>query len=577
MKKWLYFLTMGLLLLACSNSTNPYDETVGSIAIVQDIEDKSVNVLTSPIVSDPANDPYTVENMNRAMRQRILAKSAASVADVEQMSLEPNYLYVRFLAEGKRGVAELKAYDTSLVLFKHPLDYKHIRKPVVYIDPVLPDTIISLFATIPKDYKFGPTKYEVIKELFLVEPLDGDCEKDDCVEELDSATTEKTLLKRSAQSHNSPIFERLSEMGISLHEIEWESIKMTDNFENRLKRKKREIGELPAAAWSLFGGGKKYGGQLKFKDDVLGTQYLEGVRVIGGYSYYWREAHTDEEGKFKIPEKWNFNIDYEANFDDQEFLLEDGHSSYGEDLEIEKNDMSGDWKQTFAGDTAKWCAVWTAAYQYWHGNRYNLKKPRTNTAGNMSLDIEVYYKNDGDFKTAVEEDGTDYNKGMYGYYTTRSSDDRILIRAYKRASDGLYRSTIHEIAHFSLMTNQKSSILNAEDENYRNAYTRGIEWFFTNRRYCPGDLNAVCGIHYEPHYIGIVQDLIDDEGAIAGYGGNEKVSGFKIIDVENAFFASKNLDEVRSYILDKLPSGKDGRSYTKTNLKNLFEFWKEWL
>ena len=61
---------------------------------MQDIEDKSVNVLTSPIVSDPANDPYSVENMNRAMRNRVLAKSATDPAEIENMSLEPNYLYV---------------------------------------------------------------------------------------------------------------------------------------------------------------------------------------------------------------------------------------------------------------------------------------------------------------------------------------------------------------------------------------------------------------------------------------------------------------------------------------------------
>ena len=211
MKKWMYSLTMGLLLLACSNSTNPYDETVGSIAIVQDIEDNSVDVLTSPIVSDPAKDPYSVENMNRAMRNRVLAKSAADPAEIENMSLEPNYLYVRFFANGKKGAAELKKYDTSLVLFKHPLDYKHIRKPVVYKDPSLPDSVISLFATVPVDYNFGPTKYEVIKELFLVEPLDGDCEDSDCAEE-GSAAEERALLKRVAGKSGSSTFGKYGDL-----------------------------------------------------------------------------------------------------------------------------------------------------------------------------------------------------------------------------------------------------------------------------------------------------------------------------------------------------------------------------
>jgi hypothetical protein len=256
MKKFLSILIFGLLLAACSNSIDPSDSVTGTISVAQEHEETGVNILTSPIVSDPAYDPYSVENMSKAMRNRILAKRAADTADVEQMSLAPNYLYVRFLADGKRGVAELKKYDTSLVLFRHPLDYKHIRKPVVYIDPTLPDSIIPLFATVPVDYKFGPTKYEVIKELFLVEPLDGDCEEGECVEETDSATTEKALLKKAARNSNGSTLEKLADMGISLHEVQWESMAMTGNIGNNATSRNRETGEFPKAAWSILGGGK---------------------------------------------------------------------------------------------------------------------------------------------------------------------------------------------------------------------------------------------------------------------------------------------------------------------------------
>lgn len=158
-----------LMLCACSEMSNPQ---------VSDFEGNeahsSVNVISSTVVSDPAQDPYSVENMSEALRKTALAKSrsAEDSADAIQLSFEPNYLYVRFLAEGKKGAYELKQYDSSLVLFKHPLDYKPIKKPVVYKDPLLPDSIIPLFATVPVDYKFGPTKYEIIKELFLVEPDD---------------------------------------------------------------------------------------------------------------------------------------------------------------------------------------------------------------------------------------------------------------------------------------------------------------------------------------------------------------------------------------------------------------------
>lgn len=136
---------------------------------------------------------------------------------------------------------------------------------------------------------------------------------------------------------------------MSLQEVEWNSLEMTGNLAERLKSytSERNAGEKPKFAWSLFSSAKKLGGTLKFKDDYLGEQPLVGVRVTGGYSYYWREAHTDANGHFSIPEKWSFDIDYEANFDSDEFLLEDGHSIYGEDLEIEKNDKHSDWNETF--------------------------------------------------------------------------------------------------------------------------------------------------------------------------------------------------------------------------------------
>ena len=507
MKKILLFLFYGFFLAACSNSVDPSDGVIGTISIAQEHEETGVNILTNPIVSDPANDPYSVENMSKAMRNRVLAKRVVDTADVEQMSLKPNYLYVRFLADGKKGAAELKKYDTSLVLFKHPLDYKHIRKPVVYIDPTLPDSIIPLFATVPVDYKFGPTKYEVIKELFLVEPLDGDCEEDECVEETDSATTEKALLKKAARKSSGSMLEQLADMGISLHEVQWESMSMTGYIGERFKSREHEIGELPAAAWSLFGGGKKHGGQLKFKDDSLGVQPLEGVRVTGGYSYYWREAHTDAEGKFKIPEKWNFDIDYEANFDAEDFLLEDGHSGYGEDLEVEKNNMSGDWKQTFYGDTAKWCIVWTAAYQYWYGDNFGLKRPRQNTAYNWSLDIEVYYKNEEDYYA-------ENSKESFGAYNDTLGLEDIGILAYGKTSYTIYSTVIHEVAHSSHYWNMKTTnpvIPQAGEfsllsKTYKDTYARGMENFFTERRYGMDYVRR----DYTSQYTGLVEDLIDD-------------------------------------------------------------------
>jgi hypothetical protein len=518
--RYLIYGALLLLLFGCSDSYTPLQSNE---------EEKQVNVISSVIISDSENDPYTVENMNKALRMSIAQKKGVAVASIDENTykLEPNFLYVRFLANGKQGEAELKKYDTSLVLFKHPMDYKPIQKPAVYIDPSLPDSVIPYFATVPVDYVFGPTKYEVIKELFLVEP--DECDKSD------SLNFEKALLKKK-RGVSQTTASKLLDLGVSLREIEWTSLKMTDNLKHRLKSEDSKLGENPKMAWSLFSSGKKLGGQLKFEDDILGVQPLVGVRVTGGYSYYWREAHTDKDGNFKIPEKWNFDIDYEANFDSDDFLLEDGHSAYGEDLEIEKNDKHSDWKETFTGNKAKWCVVWTAAYQYYHGEIYGLNRPLQNGWFNQSLDIQVYYKSDNKMFIwwGDEYDGLHASPGVAVW---------IEINTKNRTSRRIYATTIHELAHSAHYDNMKTNswYFPKTIEFYnlptrlKESYAAGMDWFFQGKRYGKYTpyLDRDKGYFSSLGYAGLIEDLIDNNSTYAYDNkkrtpSGDQVSGFTI-------------------------------------------------
>ena len=572
MKKLLLALST-VAIFGCSDNSSPTESATHTSEVTEMEGAGGVNLITSTIISDPANDPYSVENMSKAMRKQVLAKSGADSQEVEQLTLEPNYLYVRFLANGKKGVSELKAYDTSLVLFKHPLDYKPIRKPAVYIDPSLPDSIIPMFATVPANYKFGPTKYEIIKKLFLVEPLDDDCDDDECSDGADSTTAVRALAKKASDQSGS-LMEKLNDVGVSLRDIEWESLSMTGNLGNRIDAQKLQPGESPVLGWSLFSSAKKLGGQLKFKDDLLGVQPLVGVRVTGGYSYYWREAHTDKDGKFKIPEKWSFKIDFEANFDSDDFLLEDGHSWYGEDLEIEHNNYKSDWNETFTGDKAKWCVVWTAAYQYWYGDNFGLKRPRQNKWWNWSLDIEVYYKNKKDYKNLLPTSGPFIGCGagesLGKYMYNWGGLEEICISTYGESSRQIYSTVIHEVGHTSHYWNTSQSLSTFFDlpKGFRNTYTRGLEYFFQKKRYHSVDLS------YFTNYTGLIPDLIDNDGKTAdGKKNIDKVKGFSMIDIEKAIFATKSLNELKNYLKKNYPSGKNGRSYTNGDLDKLFDYW----
>lgn len=199
----------------------------------------------------------------------------------------------------------------------------------------------------------------------------------------------------------------------------------------------------------------------------------------------------------------SYTSERNANFDSDEFLLEDGHSIYGEDLEIEKNDKHSDWNETFTGDKAKWCVVWTAAYQYWYGDNHGLKRPRQNTAMNWSLDIEVYYKNKKDY--------------------------------YDNLVDG-------------------------------------VEDFFTQKKY-----GSPANNNYDKTYTAIFGDLIDGDKDYKKKNGivssGDAVKGFEITELEKGVFNSSSLNGLKKYLMEKYPSGVNGRSYTKDAMNNLFNYW----
>ena len=111
---WVSLVFASVMLSGCSDS----GQGTSSQTEEQLQNDTGINVLTSVFPSPKEQNPYSVENMNKTFKDFILANSA-NAEDIPE--LEANFLYVRFLPYGKQGVYELKTYDTSLVLFKHPI------------------------------------------------------------------------------------------------------------------------------------------------------------------------------------------------------------------------------------------------------------------------------------------------------------------------------------------------------------------------------------------------------------------------------------------------------------------------
>lgn len=526
MKKFIGLAFVALFFWSCDHSSSVQDEAL------DDDARKSTALLNSVEVSDPEDDPYFIENVNLSYRKLALSKSktAEDSARADSATLDANYLHVRFRLQGKREAYELAAGDTSLILFEHPLDFKAIEHPVAFADSGLKaegDSAVSLFAVVPADYEFGTTKYEVIRELFLVAPLSCDDSRD-----------------------------TVFDFGITLQELERDVLKEFENQEC-----------------------ETYGGQLKFKDDQLGDQSVEGLKILGGDGYFWRKTLTDRDGKFQIPGKWKNEIEFLAQFQSEEFALRNGHSGYDEILTVSSEGPQARWEQVFSGTFAQWSLVWTAARQYWYGERFGLNQPRHADSSKTPLSIFVYYKDDDAMSLKVASEGRPVAQYMFGHSwidPENSSKDYLLVLSYNRYSRDVYHTVIHEAGHFSLVNHCDKMPDKSINVPYMETFSRGVEWFFTNRRYCSDAPNDVCSVLYQHNYSGLIQDLIDtDLNAGDQAVGIDFVSGFTVAEVEQAMVHSTNFESMQSYLAKNFPANEK-RRYDSDALDMLFRFWKSY-
>jgi hypothetical protein len=416
----------------------------------------------------------------------------------------------------------------------------------------------------------------VIKELFLTEPFD-DSTEDGSSMTAKTSNASSLFSARKIGGESIKLATVLESNNISLGQIQLASLLQTGNLSENAKsigarNQPLDLGQILAWGWSRW----RPSGTLKFKDDHLGDQPLVGVRVTAGYSYYWRESETNGNGYFQSPERWTLYVNYEANFDCNQFLLENGHSVYGEDLEIEWNDKKEAWNQTFTGNQAKWSIIWTAAHQYYYEDLFGLKRPRENGYLNFSLDIQVY--------DDIED--TEYyiwfGTQAPGWYYTIGLVDWIEISTGNAESRDLYERTMHELTH---SVHYEHMVINWWEERtaqfywlsdrMRESFAAGFASYFTKKRYPNLDRRAFSSSN---GYSGIIVDLEDSDNNYA-YDVDKKsptgeaVSGFTANQIQDAWLGSATWDGLQAKLKSDYPSGSGGRTYTDTDYNNLFTHW----
>ena len=108
------------------------------------------------ILGDRLDNPYTTENMTKALQSLYPVKSRGE--------LQPTHLYVRFLPLEESDFELLENLDLS----DHPLDYQIIKDGDYYHDPsVDEDDATWQYAVVPHDYVFPDLHYEIIDKCFI--------------------------------------------------------------------------------------------------------------------------------------------------------------------------------------------------------------------------------------------------------------------------------------------------------------------------------------------------------------------------------------------------------------------------
>ena len=554
-KQFCFVPIMAMLMMGCESLTSkPHEESSDG----SNGSGKTFELSQMFDSSFQKDDPYTVENMQKALDSLVNSKPQSALAKATIQSakgqIKPNFMYVRFLPKGRKQKDILR--HTGLVLWEYPLDYKEENRWKGWVDKTLPDSVQAFYTSVPIGYSFDEEiEYYIIKKLFIPQPIEA---------ELDSIELAGGSLKKAtAESKYISLLTNLEQMGITLSNLEIASRNLTGNLNKETQSSSSNVlakqnTTTKAALWSRW----RPKGTLKFRDTEKGDVPVEGVRVTAGYSYYWRSSKTDVNGYFVSPERWTYSVKYEAHWDTDDFLLEDGESWYGADLYTEGPTTYSDWNRTFLDSHARAAIIFTAAYYYYYKNIDGLARPRQNGWVTTTLDIEVYEHEKAGYA------GVHSNVWFINYIEIRNVDPS----GGYYSSKIIYGITLHELAHsahYETFNTRYPWMLRGEEFNIsiqstvKESYAAFCEWYLINKRYP----NSKRPFGYFTPYTSVFQDLVDTDTEIGTSGSyKDRFGGVTIGNVNWLISNSFYWSELRA-------NAASLNSNASVQIMELFDWW----
>lgn len=588
------FLFAGLLFTSCLQD----EEFI-------DTDTQEVDKLLTVDFAQKLNNPYTIENMTKAVDSIKAKLAAGGLGDLDaevfqNLEVRPTHYYVQFSPIDEKQESTLKR-DSTMVLSDYPLDYEFSDAFFKTRPDLTNRKIPHYYVAVPVDKKL-PTEvpHKILEELFIPEELPAFNPKPIPFAKVSALQTQEIKNDELVLGH-------LLDKAYSI-----------SGYSEQLQKKETDEGGTETPESRFVGPRWTPSGTIIIWDDNIGSTTsttttivgyeerpcedddddslpgppderrepimcsypiyetvttttpgsyvpLEGAQVLIRQLFTVRQGITDANGYFStgtVRGRARYIIQWER----YQYSIRDSWLGQAETRGPKQRSAWNYYIQD--GSLSQYYGtIHRAAHHYYYKDIKGLRRPPQNDLLSTQMKIRAYNEENDKINGSHKEERRFLGLG-----------NQIKIYNPQNQSKDIYATTIHELAHASHWDLSRSDFDDSESV-VKESWARGVEWELTRTVYS-GDQP----VYGRLNYTGIVQDMIDgfgSKGTLFWWDYEEEdwgspnlyksyydsISGYTVRQIEDAIEGQKTWSSWKNNIINKFEND------TEDSLNNSFTFW----